>query len=462
MNRQHKPLHIASFLLIFTLVIGLITPVTAKAETADGAWPTPPEILAGSAILMDADTGAILYEKDSHARSYPASTTKLMTGLLAVENTSLSDVITFSYAAAHSYKWDEANIATKEGEQFTMEQALYAMLLPSANEVAFGIAEYVGGSVPQFTNMMNERAKKLGALNTHFNNASGLSDTNHYTTAYDMAMIARACMNNATLMAIDSYSDYYKLGPTNKTTTVRNLYQRHEMLKNRAHYYEYCEGGKTGFTDESGYTLVTFAAKDNMRLVCVLFRENSSEDRYVDTKALLDYGFNNFKKLSVSSSDISSLFNSSNYYSSNVFGGSDIHFSMDASSVDLPGNATMNDVTLIVNNTMSNTNGTNTAASSSDTFTAGIQFDYQGNTVGTANLVVSTPAGKAASTGLPYLNTVSSTELSPKKCLVIDYRYIIILVIAILIFCEILDNVRERNRRLRNRRRRRRGQLPRR
>ena len=183
--------------------------------SSDNQWPASPTISAGSAILIDADTGAILYEKDCHSRAYPASTTKIMTSLLAIENSSLDDVITFSKAAANSYKWDEANTGTREGEQFTMEQALYATLLKSANEVAYGIGEYIAGSIPAFSDMMNERARELGALNTHFNNPNGLSDTNHYTTAYDLAMIGRACFNNSTFMTISS-SVNYSIPPTNK------------------------------------------------------------------------------------------------------------------------------------------------------------------------------------------------------------------------------------------------------
>ena len=276
------------------------TDTTGNSQgSSDNQWPASPTISAGSAILIDADTGAILYEKDCHSRAYPASTTKIMTSLLAIENSSLDDVITFSKAAANSYKWDEANTGTREGEQFTMEQALYATLLKSANEVAYGIGEYIAGSIPAFSDMMNERARELGALNTHFNNPNGLSDTNHYTTAYDLAMIGRACFNNSTFMTISS-SVNYSIPPTNKTAETRYFRQRHGMANSNGYQYEYFKGGKTGFTDESGYTLITFAQKDDMRLICVVFRESDDASRYVDSKALFDYGFNNFKKAPIS------------------------------------------------------------------------------------------------------------------------------------------------------------------
>lgn len=164
---------------------------------------------AGNGILIDADTGAILYEKNAYTKCYPASTTKILTGLLTVENCSMDETVTFSRAAANSVTWEDSNLATKVGEQYTVEQALYGLLLYSANEIAYGLAEHVGGSLENFVEMMNARARELGAVNTHFANASGLYDPNHYTTAYDMAMIARGCYNNSTFVNIDSTEDTY-------------------------------------------------------------------------------------------------------------------------------------------------------------------------------------------------------------------------------------------------------------
>ena len=235
-------------------------------NTQEYDWPQAPDIVAQSAILIDADTGAILYEKDAHAKGYPASTTKILTGLLTIENCGLDETVTFSSAAANSVTYEDASLGTKAGEQYSVEQALYGLLLYSANEIAYGLAEHVSGSLAAFTELMNKRAKELGAINTHFANASGLHDVNHYTTAYDMAMIAKGCYNNSTFVNIDSTSTTYTIPPTNKTDTARNFKHRHLMLKGRQYYYEYCKGGKTGFTDQAGYTLVTFAEKDDMRM----------------------------------------------------------------------------------------------------------------------------------------------------------------------------------------------------
>lgn len=406
-------------------------PKITYADTV--AWPTPPETAAGSAILIDADTGAVLYEKNSHSKAYPASITKLMTGLLTIENSSLSDVVTFSPTAANSVKWDEANIATKAGEQYTVDQALHALLLSSANEVAYGLAEHIGGSLSHFVEMMNARAKELGAINTHFNNASGLNDPNHYTTAYDMAMIGRAAFTNSTFLTIDSYSGYYKLGPTNLTPVVRSLYSTNLMFKGRQFYYEYCKGSKTGYTDESGYTLVSYAEKDGMRLICVTMKEATADNRYIDTKALFEYGFNNFKKMAISNSDISSLFNSSNYYNSAVYGNSTINFSMEASYVDLPNAATISDIGLVLDN-----NSTSTDSSSNYDYTAKLNFNYNGNTVGSADLLVTTKSTVGKASNLPYLASSDSATPSIKKCIVINVWYLGIAAGSILIILKII------------------------
>lgn len=437
------------FALFLTVIVSIGTvmyvpqnTITANAETV--AWPTAPDLVSGSAILMDADTGAILYQKDCHARAYPASLTKIMTGLLTIENCSFDEIVTFSSTAANSVAWDEANISTKTGEQYTVEQALYGLLLQSANEVAYGLAEHISGSLSNFTNMMNSRAKELGALNTHFNNASGLSDTNHYTTAYDLAMIGRACFNNSTFMSFESYSDYYKLAPTNMTPVTRTLYGRHGMLKNREYYYEYAKGGKTGFTDESGYTLITFAEKDGMRLICVTLKASTVDGRYTDTKSLLDYGFKNFKKVSISNSDVSSLFNSSNYYNSKVFNNSTVNFSMNASYVDIPTTATLSDVGISVD-----TNNSNSADDYD--YTANIDFTYGSNIVGTANLLVNTETSVIKSENLPYVDDNNSSTPTRKKCLVLNVWYVagfaVILLLGIYLYKDIKRSAQMRRRR---------------
>ncbi len=254
-------------------------------------WPAGPELWAEAGILMDARTGTVLFGKNADKRLYPASITKLMTALLVLENCSLSEVVTFSYEATHSIEPDASHISTTEGEQMTVEQCMYALLLKSANEVANGLAEHVAGSMEAFADMMNERAAQLGCTNTHFVNAHGLHDENHYTTCHDMALIMQALIDNETFISISS-ADRYTIPPTNKQTEPRYLSQTHEMLRDSEYAYEGTVAGKNGYTPEAGNTLVTYAVRGNLELIAVSLKSNWHH--YDDTIAMFDYGFNNF------------------------------------------------------------------------------------------------------------------------------------------------------------------------
>ena len=251
-------------------------------------------LTAESAILMDATTGKILYEKNSRTKQYPASITKLMTILLALEHGSLEDEITFSHDAVFSIEPGSAHIAIQEGEILTLEQVLYGIMLRSANECANAAAEYVDGSMEKFAEHMTARAKELGCENTNFVNANGLFDENHYTTAYDMALIAQELLKNETYRSMMS-NTYYLIPPTNKQPEERPLHGQHQMLnENSLYYYEPAEGGKTGYTVEAQNTLVTYAKQEDTELIAVVLKCNGAQ-HYVDTKTLFEYGFANYQ-----------------------------------------------------------------------------------------------------------------------------------------------------------------------
>lgn len=251
-------------------------------------------LTAASAILMDATTGKILYEKNSRTKQYPASITKLMTILLALELGSLEDEITFSHDAVFSIEPGSAHIAIQEGEILTLEQVLYGIMLRSANECANAAAEYVDGSMEKFAEHMTARAKELGCENTNFVNANGLFDENHYTTAYDMALIAQELLKNETYRSMMS-NTYYLIPPTNKQPEERPLHGQHQMLnENSLYYYEPAEGGKTGYTVEAQNTLVTYAKQGDTELIAVVLKCNGAQ-HYVDTKTLFEYGFANYQ-----------------------------------------------------------------------------------------------------------------------------------------------------------------------
>lgn len=285
-----------SFIAIISFLLPCFTAFGEPTNPADTVE-TPAEgftLAADAAILMDAATGEILYEKDIHKKEYPASITKLMTILLALEKGSLTDTLTFSHDAIYSIERGSAHIAIQEGETLTLEQVLRAIILRSANEASNGIAEYVDGSMEAFARHMTNRAKELGCQGTNFVNANGLFDENHYTTAYDMALIAKELLTHKEYRAIMSET-YYEIPPTNKQTETRYLHGQHQMLnKNSLYYYEYAIGGKTGFTSEALNTLVTYAKKDHTELIAVVFKCKGAE-HYTDTAALFDYGFSHYE-----------------------------------------------------------------------------------------------------------------------------------------------------------------------
>lgn len=285
---------------IVPLLLGIILFCSNSLSLWGTEVETMPSIESQAAILIDAKTGNILFEKNATEKHYPASITKLMTALLAIENLKPSDVISFSQEAIYGIELGSSHIGMQIGEQITVDQALHGLLLMSANEIANGLAEKVGGSIDQFASKMNVRAQQLGAQNTHFANPHGLHDENHYTTAYDMSLIARAIYNNDYFLEIMSHPTY-QIPPTNKTSEIRYLAQQHRLmnkLRDGRMYRSDVIGGKTGYTDLARHTLVTVARRDGVDLIAVVL-QGEKMGVYTDTNALLDYGFNSYKYLTL-------------------------------------------------------------------------------------------------------------------------------------------------------------------
>ena len=265
-------------------------------------WPQGPKVYAKSAIVMDVNTGAVLYAKNVDEALYPASITKIMTTMLAIEHCSLDEQVTFSDNAINSLAWNCSRIGARVGEVFTMEDCLYAMMLSSANEVCIAVAEHIAGSEAAFADMMNAKAKELGCTNTHFVNSNGMPNEEHKTSAHDMALIAAAAFKDPTFRKVTG-SLKHTIAPTNMSGENRYCTQHHKMLKEtESFYYPYAVGGKTGFTQAALNTLVTYATKDDRTLVCVSLRTNGSQ-YYKDTATMLDYGFDNFTNLPVDTTD---------------------------------------------------------------------------------------------------------------------------------------------------------------
>lgn len=283
----------------FAATNGATGPGQAAGGSVSGAVPSgatvtsqnaaQPTVAAQGAVLYDATHNQFLFSKNADTQYYPASITKLMTALLVAENCNLSDTVTFSQTAVSNLESGAVTLQVKVGDTFTVKDCLYGLLLKSANEVANGLAEHVSGSVSAFADKMNEKAASLGCTHTHFANPNGLNNANHFTTAHDMALIANAAFNNATVRQVAS-TLHYDFPATASVPTVRTLTMGHKMLNPaNSQYYEGIIGGKTGYTSLAGNTLVTCAERNGVRLIAVILK--SSQTHYDDTKKLLDYGF---------------------------------------------------------------------------------------------------------------------------------------------------------------------------
>lgn len=287
-------------LVIIILILTLFTSTIGFAENENS---TASLITADAGILMDANTGQILYEKNMHKKEYPASITKIMTILLGIESEKMQEKITMSRNAVFSIPRNSAHIALDEGEEIKLEDALYGAMLASANEACNGIAEHISKNIPEFAKLMNQKATSSGAIDTHFANPNGLHDKNHYTTAYDMAMITKEALKNSEFRKIFKTTSY-QIPPTNKQSEIRYLWTSHKMLKETDFFYDKAIGGKTGYTSEALNTLVTVADDGNRELIVVVLRNQSGKNNYLDTKKLFEYGFNSFNQINLSNTVI--------------------------------------------------------------------------------------------------------------------------------------------------------------
>ena len=283
---------IMAAILIMVAVLSLFTNVYALQ----------PDILSRAAVLIDAKTGQILYEKNKDEKLYPASITKIMTLYLAAtsDNTELAKA---SETAVKAVPRDTSNIAIDFNEEFSLDQLMYAAQLMSANDACNVIAEHVAGSMEDFATLMNKTAKQFGTRNTNFVNANGLMDKNHYTTAYDFALITKNAIKNEEFLKVFSTLEY-SIPYTNKKKEERNMVAQHRMM----HWPQYAHlgvvGGKAGYTTESQHTLVTYGKKNGMEVIAVVLKCPDFNGVYKDTEKLLEFAYNNFEKVTVSEKDL--------------------------------------------------------------------------------------------------------------------------------------------------------------
>lgn len=262
------------------------------------AWgQEPPQITGETAVLMDVQTGALLFGKEEHKRMYPASTTKVMTALLALERSELSDEVTIGPNAVRA---GGTAIWLLEGERLTMEELLYALLLNSANDAGVAIAEQIAGSVEKFAEISNQRARELGARDTNFRNPHGMPDENHYSTAYDLALIGRKAMQNKDFRKIVSTVNHEI--PRTDPEAQKYLFNHNKLLWSKFYGYKGATGIKTGYTVQAGQCIIASAERDGRELIAVVLRSEGS-NLWTDAAKLLDYGFANFENRKVIKGD---------------------------------------------------------------------------------------------------------------------------------------------------------------
>ncbi|MFP9128720.1 D-alanyl-D-alanine carboxypeptidase family protein [Niallia sp. BSM11] len=265
----------------------LLSFLFASTASAAGKEEKELELKSESALLLDEKTGAVLFQKNGYKKMYPASLTKIATAIYALEKGSLDDMVMVSKHAAEE---EGTSVYLETGEKVSLEKLLNGMLVNSGNDAADAVAEYLDGSPAQFEQNFNDYLKtEIKVKSTHFTNPSGLFNENHYTTAYDMALITKYALRNEAFRAIFGTKELNWDGLSWDTTLVTH----HLMLKGELPY-EGVNGGKTGYVDQSKQTLATSAANDGLNLIAIVLKGDWKEDVYEDTEAMFDYGFKNF------------------------------------------------------------------------------------------------------------------------------------------------------------------------
>lgn len=310
--RYKKFLHI----LLLSAILLIINFNVSNADTTNSSETNNVNIYSESAILIDSSTGQVLYEHSSTEKLFPASTTKLMTAILTLENCNLTDTVTVTKDSLSGIPSGYTTAALQPGETLTVEQLLHVLLIPSANDAANVLAFHIAGSLEDFSVMMNAKAKELGCTNTHFVNPSGIHNEEHYSTAKDMSLIGKYAVTFNKIREIVSQTSYSL--PNLPNGKERNFKTTNTLITpNNKYYYEYSTGLKTGYTDKAKSCIVAMAKKDDIELICVVLGGDKTDDkqseRELDCHTLFDYGFNNYKYVDIcnknSSIDLSTISN---------------------------------------------------------------------------------------------------------------------------------------------------------
>lgn len=390
--------------LALILTFTFVTPAYATGATGDEEATTEhpetteypddpsraPDLVCGAAIVMDAGTGQILYEKNAYDKKYPASITKILTILVALEHgVNFDETITMSENAIWGIERDSTNIGLDVGERVTVRDIMYATLVESANECAYAVAELVAGNIESFADLMNKRAEELGCQSTHFVTPNGLHDDDHYTCAYDMALITREALKNDTFREIAGTLSY-TVPETNLADETRPLLNGNRMINPaEPYYYEHCKGGKTGYTTKANNTLVTFSEKNDLELICVILDCDGWKYSYTDSRALYNYCYNNYTYF-YPLSDFSFESDEENVTDKNTIL-ENFYSSMNHEMVDL---VVDKDYSLLLNKSVDTTRiekVINLYDTAQDNVLGEINFIYDGEQIGTTPITSTTP-----------------------------------------------------------------------
>lgn len=281
--------------MILTFILFFIPSVSIQAESIE----VPPEVTAEGAVVLDINSGQILYAKNENQQFFPASITKVLTTIVALEHGHLNDIVTVSKNATMQ---EGSSVYLQEGEKVTLEQLLHGLMMYSGNDAAMAIAEHIGGSQEGFINLMNETAKKTGAVNSVFKNPHGLPNDEHKVTAKDMAFITAYAMKNPDFRRIAGTKEYFWEGKNWKG----KIYTKHKLLKGEIQTIG-VSSGKTGYTTAAKHTLITTAANEGTEIAVIILKEDQKGECYLETKRLIEYTFRNFKTCQLTKKEDSAL-----------------------------------------------------------------------------------------------------------------------------------------------------------
>ena len=284
--------------LVLAVLCCLMILAAARPARAEGEL----QLASQTAVLLDADTGVVLYEKNMHDTMYPASITKIMTAMLAIQHLEPEQVLTVSQTAVNAVPRTSSHISLQAGERLTVGDALYAIGMESANDAANVLAEAVSGSLEAFAEEMTRQAQALGAMNTHFANANGLPDSQHFTTAYDMALITAAALKQEGLATYFSTVNY--TFPATNLSPARSFSNKDRLLPGGQYYYEGVLMAKTGWTTSAQGTFAAVVKQGDTTLVAITLKSPLLEDKYKDTHKLMDYGFTHYSAVKVSGEQV--------------------------------------------------------------------------------------------------------------------------------------------------------------